>query len=39
MDVSKLEKVGWKYKISLEEGISSVYKEVLEKKIFDTQTV
>jgi GDP-L-fucose synthase len=39
MDVSKLENVGWKYKISLEEGISSVYKEVLEKKIFDTQTV
>jgi GDP-L-fucose synthase len=39
MDVSKLEKVGWKYKISLEEGIGSVYKEVLEKKIFDTQTV
>ncbi|HRG58914.1 MAG TPA: GDP-L-fucose synthase [Bacteroidia bacterium] len=35
MDVSKLEKVGWKYKISLQEGISSVYKEVLEKKIFD----
>lgn len=39
MDVSKLEKVGWKYKISLEEGISSVYKEVLEKKIFDIQPV
>jgi GDP-L-fucose synthase len=35
MDVSKLEKVGWKYKISLQEGIASVYKEVLEKKIFD----
>ena len=35
MDVSKLEKVGWKYKISLQEGITSVYKEVLEKKIFD----
>jgi GDP-L-fucose synthase len=35
MDVSKLEKVGWKYKISLSEGIASVYKEVLEKKIFD----
>jgi GDP-L-fucose synthase len=39
MDVSKLEKVGWKFKISLEEGISSVYKEVLEKKIFDIQPV
>jgi GDP-L-fucose synthase len=35
MDVSKLEKVGWKYKISLLEGITSVYKEVLEKNIFD----
>lgn len=35
MDVSKLEKVGWKYKISLQEGIASVYKEVIEKKIFD----
>lgn len=35
MDVTKLEKVGWKYKISLQEGISSVYKEVLEKNIFD----
>jgi GDP-L-fucose synthase len=35
MDVSKLEKVGWKYKISLQEGITSVYKEVLEKNIFD----
>lgn len=35
MDVSKLAQVGWTYKISLEEGIASVYKEVLEKKIFD----
>ena len=35
MDVSKLEKVGWKYKISLQEGITSVYQEVLDKKIFD----
>jgi GDP-L-fucose synthase len=35
MDVSKLEKVGWKYKISLLKGISAVYKEVLENKIFD----
>lgn len=33
MDVSKLEKLGWKYKISLEEGIKSVYKEVVEKGI------
>lgn len=35
MDVSKLEQVGWKYKISLTEGITSVYKEVLEKNIFN----
>jgi GDP-L-fucose synthase len=35
MDVSKLEKVGWIYKISLQEGIASVYKEVLERKVFD----
>ena len=35
MDVTKLEQVGWKYKISLKEGITSVYKEVLEKKIFE----
>jgi GDP-L-fucose synthase len=35
MDVSKLEKVGWKYSISLQEGIASVYKEVLERKVFD----
>jgi len=35
MDVSKLEKVGWKYKISLKDGIASVYEEVLEKKIFE----
>ncbi len=35
MDVSKLAQVGWTYKISLKEGIASVYEEVLEKKIFD----
>ena len=34
MDVSKLEKVGWKYKTSLEDGITAVYKEVQEKKLF-----
>ena len=28
MDVSKINKTGWKYSISLEEGITSVYKEV-----------
>lgn len=33
MDVSKLAQVGWTYKISLKEGITSVYEEVLEKKI------
>lgn len=33
MDVSKLENFGWKYKITLEEGIKSVYKEVVEKGI------
>jgi GDP-L-fucose synthase len=27
MDVSKLEKLGWKYSINLKEGITSVYKE------------
>lgn len=27
MDVSKLEKLGWKYSIGLKEGINSVYKE------------
>lgn len=33
MDVSKLANFGWKYKITLEEGIKSVYKEVVEKGI------
>lgn len=28
MDVSKLEAIGWKYKIKLKEGLQSVYKEV-----------
>ncbi len=28
MDVSKLHSFGWKHKISLEEGITSVYNEV-----------
>ncbi len=35
MDVSKLQKVGWTYRISLEQGIAEVYKEVLSKKLFD----
>jgi nucleoside-diphosphate-sugar epimerase len=30
MDVSKLENAGWRYKIKLEEGIKSVYEQVLE---------
>ncbi|MFK8039141.1 MAG: GDP-L-fucose synthase family protein [Crocinitomicaceae bacterium] len=29
MDVSKLENAGWKYKIELEDGIQSVYKDAL----------
>ncbi len=35
MDVSKLQKVGWTYSISLEQGIAEVYKEVLSIKLFD----
>ena len=27
MDVSKIEKLGWKYKIGLKEGITSVYRD------------
>jgi GDP-L-fucose synthase len=34
MDVSKLAKAGWSSKIELEEGIRSVYKDVLAKGIF-----
>jgi GDP-L-fucose synthase len=34
MDVSKLEKLGWKYSIELEKGIESVYKDVVANKIF-----
>ncbi|MDO9186574.1 MAG: GDP-L-fucose synthase [Bacteroidia bacterium] len=36
MDVSKLHSFGWKHKINLEEGISSVYKEV--KDVFNLET-
>lgn len=36
MDVSKLHSLGWKHKINLEEGITSVYKEV--KDIFNLET-
>ena len=28
MDVSRLEKAGWKYKVELEDGIRRVYEEV-----------
>jgi GDP-L-fucose synthase len=35
MDVSKLKNVGWSYKIDLQQGISQVYKQVLEQKIFE----
>ena len=34
MDVSKLEKLGWKYSIELEKGIELVYKDVVANKIF-----
>ena len=34
MDVSKLEKIGWKYSIELEEGIKNVYKDVTENNLF-----
>ena len=37
MDISKLHTFGWKHKINLEEGITSVYKEV--KDIFDREIV
>ncbi|MDP1747319.1 MAG: GDP-L-fucose synthase [Bacteroidota bacterium] len=36
MDVRKLHSFGWKHKINLEEGITSVYKEV--KDIFNLET-
>lgn len=36
MDVSKLHSFGWKHKINLEEGITSVYKEV--KEVFNLET-
>lgn len=34
MDVSKLHSFGWKHKISLEEGIRSVYEDVMKTKMF-----
>jgi GDP-L-fucose synthase len=34
MDVSKLEKLGWKYTIELEKGIEMVYQDVLKNNIF-----
>lgn len=35
MDVSKLESFGWKHSISLENGIQSVYQELVEKDFFN----
>jgi len=35
MDVTKLEKVGWTYKIALEEGIRKVYDDILKNNLFD----
>lgn len=35
MDVSKLNSKGWKARIVLEDGIRSVYQDLLEKKIFN----
>lgn len=34
MDLSVLHELGWKHKIELEEGIGSVYKQVIEDKVF-----
>lgn len=34
MDVSKLHNMGWKHKINLEEGLKSVYKEIVSQKSF-----
>lgn len=35
LDMSKLHGMGWKHKIELEEGIRSVYKDVLQQGLFD----
>jgi GDP-L-fucose synthase len=35
MDVSRINKLGWSQNITLEEGIKSVYKSVLEEGVFD----
>lgn len=35
MDISKLKALGWKARIGLEEGIESVYKEIIEKNILE----
>ena len=37
MDISKLHSFGWKHKINLEEGITSVYNEV--KSLFDKEAI
>lgn len=36
MDVSKINKLGWKYSIPLEQGIRDVYRQVLEDGLFET---
>jgi GDP-L-fucose synthase len=35
MDVSKLNKLGWSYKIHLEQGIEMVYADVLQQNLFN----
>lgn len=35
MDVSRIHNLGWKHKISLEQGIKMVYKEITEKGLFE----
>ncbi len=35
MDVSKLERLGWTYKIRLKEGITSVYEDLVEQNAFE----
>ena len=37
MDVGKINKLGWKYKISLEDGIKSVYTDVVKNNLFNKQ--
>ncbi len=39
MDVSKINSMGWKYKISLENGIKSVYADIVKNNTFQKQLV